>query len=96
MMPFFSVTNLSRCLRELKDRGIWCVGLAGEAQQDIYQTDLKGPLALVMGAEGKGLRRLTAETCDSLASLPMYGHVSSLNVSVSTGIALYEALRQRA
>ena len=95
MMPFFSVTNLSRCLRELKDRGIWCVGLAGDAQQDLYQTDLKGPLTLVMGAEGKGLRRLTAETCDSLASLPMHGHVSSLNVSVTTGIALYEAVRQR-
>ncbi len=96
MMPFYSVTNLSRCLRELKDRGIWCVGLAGEASQDLYQTDLSGPLALVMGAEGKGLRRLTAETCDSLASLPMHGHVSSLNVSVTTGIALYEAVRQRA
>ncbi len=95
MMPFFSVTNLTRCLRELKERGIWCVGLAGEAEQDLYQTDLKGPLAIVMGAEGKGLRRLTAETCDSLASLPMFGHVSSLNVSVTTGIALYEAVRQR-
>jgi len=89
------VTNLARCLRQLKDRGIWCVGLAEEAEHNLYQTDLKGPLALVMGAEGKGLRRLTTETCDSLASLPMHGHVSSLNVSVTTGIALYEALRQR-
>ena len=95
LMPFITVTNLTRCLRELKERGIWCVGLAGEAQQDLYETDLKGPLALIMGAEGKGLRRLTAETCDSLASLPMHGHVSSLNVSVTTGIALYEAVRQR-
>ena len=95
VMPFFQVTNLARCLRELKTRGIWCIGLSGDAEQNLYQTDLTGPLALVLGAEGKGLRRLTAETCDSLASLPMRGTVSSLNVSVTTGIALYEALRQR-
>jgi 23S rRNA (guanosine2251-2'-O)-methyltransferase len=95
VIPFFQVTNLARCLRELKQRGIWCIGLSGDAGQSLYQTDLTGPLALVLGAEGKGLRRLTAETCDSLASLPMRGTVSSLNVSVTTGIALYEAVRQR-
>ena len=95
VVPFFQVTNLARCLRELKTRGIWCIGLSGAAGQSLYQTDLTGPLALVLGAEGKGLRRLTADTCDSLASLPMRGTVSSLNVSVTTGIALYEALRQR-
>ena len=95
VMAFFQVTNLARCLRELKSRGVWCIGLSGEAQQSLYATDLTGPLALVLGAEGKGLRRLTAETCDSLAALPMRGTVSSLNVSVTTGIALYEALRQR-
>jgi 23S rRNA (guanosine2251-2'-O)-methyltransferase len=94
-VAFFQVTNLTRCLRELKQRGIWCIGLSGNAEQSLYQTDLTGPLALVLGAEGKGLRRLTAETCDSLASLPMRGTVGSLNVSVTAGIALYEALRQR-
>jgi 23S rRNA (guanosine2251-2'-O)-methyltransferase len=95
MVPFFQVTNLARCLRELKGKGVWCIGLGGEASQSLFETDLTGPLCLVMGAEGKGLRRLTAETCDSLAALPMLGTVSSLNVSVATGIALYEALRQR-
>lgn len=95
VIAFFQVTNLARCLRELKGRGIWCIGMSGDAEQSLYQTDLTGPLALVLGAEGKGLRRLTAETCDSLVSLPMRGTVSSLNVSVTAGIALYEALRQR-
>ena len=95
VIPFFQVTNLARCLRELKDKGVWCIGLGGEAEQSLYQVDLTGPLLLVLGAEGTGLRRLTAETCDSLAALPMLGSVSSLNVSVATGIALYEALRQR-
>ena len=95
VIPFFQVTNLARCLRELESLGIWCIGLAREAQQDLYHTDLTGSLALVLGAEGKGLRRLTADTCDGLASLPMLGRVGSLNVSVATGIALYEALRQR-
>lgn len=95
MVPFFQVTNLARCLRQLQELGIWSVGLAGEAETSLYQTRLDGPLALVMGAEGKGLRRLTRETCDILASLPMHGSVESLNVSVTTGIALYEALRQR-
>jgi 23S rRNA (guanosine2251-2'-O)-methyltransferase len=94
-MPFFAVTNLSRCLREIQQAGIWCVGLAAEAVQSLYTSDLSGPVAIVLGAEGKGLRRLTAQTCDSLVSLPMLGQVSSLNVSVTTGIALFEAVRQR-
>lgn len=94
-VPVFQVTNLARTLRDLKERGIWLVGLAGEATQSLYQTDLKGPLAVVMGAEGEGLRRLTRETCDFLAFLPMSGKVESLNVSVATGICLYEAVRQR-
>lgn len=94
-VPVFQVTNLARTLRDLKERGIWLVGAAGEAGQSIYQTDLKGPLAVVLGAEGEGLRRLTRETCDFLAYLPMAGSVESLNVSVATGICLYEAVRQR-
>ena len=93
--PFFQVTNLARTLRELKDRNIWFVGLAGEADQSLYELDLKGPLAVVMGAEGEGMRRLTKEHCDFLAKLPMAGSVESLNVSVATGVALFEALRQR-
>lgn len=95
VIPFYQVTNLARCLRELKDIGVYCVGLAGEAENTLYESDLRGPLALVMGAEGTGLRRLTRETCDSLAKLPMNGTVESLNVSVTAGIVLYEALRQR-
>lgn len=95
LVPFYAVTNLVRSLKALQEQGIWCVGLAGEASTSLFDTPLKGALALVMGAEGKGLRRLTRETCDSLAHLPMYGTVSSLNVSVSTGIALYEARRQQ-
>ena len=93
--PFFQVTNLARALRELQERGIWLVGAAGEAESDIYNVDLKGPLAVVMGAEGKGLRRLTREHCDTLAKIPMAGAVESLNVSVATGVFLFEALRQR-
>jgi len=93
--PFFQVTNLARTLRELKDRNIWFVGLAGEADQSIYELDLKGPLAIVMGAEGEGMRRLTKEHCDFLAKIPMAGSVESLNVSVATGVSLFEALRQR-
>lgn len=95
VLPFIQVTNLARTVRALKERGIWCVGLEGEASQSIYQTDLKGPLALVMGAEGVGLRQLTRELMDFHARLPMAGAVSSLNVSVATGIVLYEAVRQR-
>lgn len=94
-MPFYAVTNLSRCLRDLQQQGIWCTGMAGEAETDYFSMDLRGPLAIVLGAEGSGLRRLTRETCDELARLPMLGSVSSLNVSVTTGIALFEAVRQR-
>lgn len=93
--PLFQVTNLARTLRMLKEQNIWLVALAGEAEQSIYELDLKGPLALVLGAEGGGLRRLTKEHCDFLARIPMAGAVESLNVSVATGIALFEAVRQR-
>ncbi len=94
-VPFVQVTNLARVLEELKQRGLWLVGTSDRAAQSLYQLDLRGPLALVMGAEGKGMRRLTAEHCDFIASLPMRGQVSSLNISVATGVCLYEALRQR-
>lgn len=92
---FFQVTNLARALDALKARGIWLVGAAGEAEQSLYQTDLVGPLAVVMGAEDTGLRRLTRERCDFLAKIPMRGAVESLNVSVATAVFLFEALRQR-
>lgn len=94
-VPLVVVTNLARTLKLLQSRGIWIVGAAGEAEQSIYQADLKGPLALVMGAEEKGMRRLTREHCDVLVKLPMAGSVSSLNVSVASGICLFEAVRQR-
>jgi 23S rRNA (guanosine2251-2'-O)-methyltransferase len=90
-----TVTNLARTLRRLREAGVWLVGLAGEADQSLYDIDLSGPLGLVLGAEGEGMRRLTREHCDFLASLPMCGSVASLNVSVAAGICLYEALRQR-
>ena len=94
-VPYFMVTNLARTLGELKERNIWCLGLSDEATQTLYQADLKGPTALVMGAEGTGLRQLTRKTCDALVSIPMLGAVESLNVSVASGICLYEAVRQR-
>ncbi len=94
-VPFVQVTNLARSLRMLQKEGIWLTGADAETSQDIYAADLRGPTALVMGAEGSGLRRLTREHCDQLVRLPMLGSVQSLNVSVSTGICLYEALRQR-
>ncbi len=94
-VPYVQVTNLARTLKALQQEGIWLVGSAGEAQSDLYEADLTGPLALLMGGEGKGLRRLTRDHCDLLVSLPMRGVVESLNVSVATGIVLYEALRQR-
>jgi 23S rRNA (guanosine2251-2'-O)-methyltransferase len=94
-VPLVVVTNLARTLRKLQARGLWIIGAAGEAEQLVYNTDLKGPVALVMGAEEKGLRRLTREYCDLLVKLPMVGVVSSLNVSVATGICLFEAVRQR-
>jgi len=95
VLPLVRVTNLSRTLEWLQAQGVWLVGAAGEAEQDHFQMNLTGPLAVVMGAEGKGLRRLTRERCDSLIRIPMMGEVSSLNVSVATGICLFEALRQR-
>ncbi|MCC5451352.1 MAG: 23S rRNA (guanosine(2251)-2'-O)-methyltransferase RlmB [Alishewanella sp.] len=95
-VPFITVTNLARTLRQLQEAGVWVVGTAGETETLVYQADLQGPLALVLGAEGEGLRRLTRETCDVLVKIPMFGSVSSLNVSVATGICLFEAVRQRA
>ncbi|MDB5749603.1 MAG: rlmB, partial [Ramlibacter sp.] len=94
-MPYFMVTNLARTLGELKERSIWCLGLSDDAPGSVYQADLKAPTALVLGAEGAGLRQLTRKTCDGLVSIPMLGAVESLNVSVASGICLYEAVRQR-
>jgi len=94
-LPLVRVTNLARTLRWLRQEGVWLVGTAGESERTLYQADLSGPLGIVMGGEGKGLRRLTREHCDLLVALPMRGSVASLNVSVATGITLYEALRQR-
>lgn len=95
IVPFFAVTNLARTLRTLRDAGVWIVGAAGEAESSLYQARFKGPLAIVMGAEEQGLRRLTRELCDELVYIPMAGSVESLNVSVATGICLFEAIRQR-
>ncbi|SEA43522.1 23S rRNA (guanosine(2251)-2'-O)-methyltransferase RlmB [Microbulbifer marinus] len=95
VLPFVTVTNLARTLQQLQQAGVWIFGAAGEAEQDIYQSQLTGPMALVMGAEGSGLRRLTREHCDHLIKIPMAGEVSSLNVSVATGVCLFEAVRQR-
>lgn len=94
-MPFIQVTNLARALEKLKAAGVWLVGTAEDAPAGLYDTDLSGPLGLVLGGEGSGLRRLTREHCDLLVSIPMRGQVESLNVSVAAGICLYEALRQR-
>lgn len=94
-VPYFMVTNLSRTLNELKERSIWCIGTSDGTSKTIYQADLKTPLALVMGAEGEGMRQLTRKTCDELVGIPMRGAVESLNVSVASGVCLYEALRQR-
>ena len=94
-MPYFMVTNLARTLNELKERNIWIIGTSGDADKHLYQVDLKGPVALVLGAEGDGMRQLTRKTCDELISIPMQGAVESLNVSVASGVCLYEALRQR-
>ncbi|KAA0949173.1 MULTISPECIES: 23S rRNA (guanosine(2251)-2'-O)-methyltransferase RlmB [unclassified Pseudomonas] len=95
VIPLVAVTNLARTLEKLQQRGLWVVGTAGEAEVSIYDQDLTGPTILIMGAEGKGMRRLTREHCDYLVNLPMAGSVSSLNVSVATGVCLFEALRQR-
>ncbi len=95
-VPFVQVTNLARTLRFLRETGIWVVGTALEGSEgELFDTDLRGPLALVLGAEGKGLRRLTRENCDRLVHIPMAGTVQSLNVSVAAAVSLYEALRQR-
>ncbi|USD65060.1 23S rRNA (guanosine(2251)-2'-O)-methyltransferase RlmB [Vibrio sp. SCSIO 43136] len=95
IVPLVRVTNLARTMRALQEQGVWFVGTAGEATHDIYAAKMTGPLAIVMGAEGDGMRRLTRETCDDLIKIPMAGTVSSLNVSVAAGICLFEAVRQR-
>ena len=94
-VPYFMVTNLARTLNELKERNIWIIGTSDAAPATLYQADMRGPVALVLGAEGEGMRQLTMKTCDSLISIPMQGAVESLNVSVASGVVLYEALRQR-
>jgi 23S rRNA (guanosine2251-2'-O)-methyltransferase len=95
VLPLVPVTNLARTLKKLQEKGIWLYGAAGEAETSVYQASLTGPIGILMGAEGDGLRRLTQETCDHLINIPMAGTVSSLNVSVATGVCLFEAVRQR-
>jgi 23S rRNA (guanosine2251-2'-O)-methyltransferase len=94
-VPYITVTNLARAMRELKERDIFLIGTTDDAEKTLYQADFSGPAALVMGSEGEGMRRLTRETCDVLVSIPMFGAVESLNVSVASGICLFEARRQR-
>lgn len=94
-MPYITVTNLARTMRELKERDVLLIGTSDDAEKSLYQADFSGPAALVMGSEGEGMRRLTRETCDILVHVPMFGSVESLNVSVASGICLYEARRQR-
>lgn len=94
-VPYFMVTNLARTLCELKERNIWVIGTSDTATQTVYDADLRGPVALVLGAEGDGMRQLTAKTCDQLVRIPMQGAVESLNVSVASGVCLFEAVRQR-
>jgi len=94
-VPLVQVTNLARTMKQLQQMGVWLIGTAGETDTSLYDIKLTGPMALVMGAEGKGMRRLTRENCDQLVKLPMAGAVSSLNVSVATGICLFEIVRQR-
>lgn len=94
-VPLIVVTNLARSLRDLKDAGVWLTGLAGEGEASLFDQDLRGPAALVLGSEGEGLRRLTRDTCDFLARIPMPGGMESLNVSVAAGVALFETVRQR-
>ena len=94
-VPYITVTNLARTMREMKERDIWLTGTTDDAEKSLYEADFKGGVALVMGSEGEGMRRLTRETCDVLVSIPMFGAVESLNVSVASGICLYEARRQR-
>jgi 23S rRNA (guanosine2251-2'-O)-methyltransferase len=94
-VPLARVTNLSRTLEQLADAGVWVIGAAGETETSVYDADLKGPLAIVMGAEDKGLRRLTREHCQQLVKIPMAGEIESLNVSVATAVLMFEAVRQR-
>ena len=94
-IPFIQVTNLARTLRMLKDAGVWIAGADEKGESTLFDVDLSGPLALVLGAEGKGLRRLTRDLCDFVVHIPMTGSVESLNVSVAAGICIYEAMRQR-
>lgn len=94
-VPFVKVTNLARLMRGLKERGVWIVGTSDQAGQSLYETDLKGPIAIVLGREGEGMRQLTEKECDFLVKFPMKGKVDCLNVSVSAGVCLYEAVRQR-
>jgi len=94
-IPFIAVTNLARTIRELKEAGVFVVGTTMDAPSSLLNVKLDGPIAIVLGAEGDGIRRLTAETCDALVTIPMFGSVESLNVSVASGICLYEARRQR-
>ncbi|MCD8494287.1 MAG: 23S rRNA (guanosine(2251)-2'-O)-methyltransferase RlmB [Burkholderiaceae bacterium] len=94
-VPYIMVTNLARQLRDLKDRGVWLIGTDERAQHSLHEVDQRGPVAWVMGAEGAGMRRLTRELCDHLVHIPMAGSVESLNVSVATGVCLYETVRQR-
>ncbi len=94
-VPFAQVTNLSRLMKDLQQAGVWIVGTSGDAQQSVFETSLTGPLALVLGAEGKGIRRLTRENCDDVLYIPMQGQTESLNVSVAAGVCLFEAYRQR-
>jgi len=95
-IPVVRVTNLARCLRTLRDMGVWIYGLVGDSANGFFRLDLTGNVALVLGSEGEGLRRLTREQCDQLVSIPMPGEMESLNVSVASGVALFEAVRQRA
>ncbi len=95
VMPVITVTNLVRSMKEMQESGVWIIGTDDEAEKSIYDIELTGSIAIVMGAEGEGMRRLTKETCDELVHIPMQGVVSSLNVSVASGVCLYEALRQR-
>ena len=94
-VPVIAVTNLSRSLKRLKELGYWITGLAGDATESLFESDLSGPRVLVLGAEGEGLRRLTQEHCDQLVKIPMLGKAESLNVSVAAGVCLYEAFRQQ-
>lgn len=94
-IPFVEVTNLARTLDDIKERGVWIAGLAGEATETIYEANLKGAMAIIMGSEGEGMRRLTKEACDFLLKIPMEGKIESLNVSVATGVVLSESHRQR-